>query len=198
VFRALGPLDRIVQAAGRCNREGKRPVMESRVVVFRPAEGGAPRGSYRVAMDVANRLLRQQPELHDPGVYEEFFRQAYAQDDTDARRVQRLREELDFPGVAEKMRLIEDETVSVLVRYEPAGDEYDRILHAIRSNGEMTRALWQKAQPFLVSVPRWDFEEFQKRGLVVEEAPDFWRWLAGYDPIRGIIDARVEPGELVV
>ena len=34
VFRELAGLDSIVQAAGRCNREGRRSVDESRVIVF--------------------------------------------------------------------------------------------------------------------------------------------------------------------
>ena len=56
VYRALGPLDSIVQAAGRCNREGRLPD-KGRVVVFRPMDAMLPGGVYRVATDITARLL---------------------------------------------------------------------------------------------------------------------------------------------
>jgi CRISPR-associated endonuclease/helicase Cas3 len=51
VWRALGPLDSIVQVAGRCNREGRLAAGE--VHIFRPADHKLPGDVYRVATDQA-------------------------------------------------------------------------------------------------------------------------------------------------
>ena len=63
VFRAEAPLDAIIQAAGRCNREG-RLEERGRVVVFRPPDDSAPQGVYRSGRDIA-RVIRNLPDF-DP------------------------------------------------------------------------------------------------------------------------------------
>ena len=72
VMRATGPLDRIVQAGGRCNREGllSRP---GEVIIFKPCQEHAPKGAYATAIANANRIL-DEPEcdLHGPSIFEKY------------------------------------------------------------------------------------------------------------------------------
>ena len=75
-FRALGPLDSIIQTAGRCNREG-RHAEPCPVVVFRPADGGLPAGSLWQREAEHREFLARHPdasiELHLPAFYAALF-----------------------------------------------------------------------------------------------------------------------------
>jgi CRISPR-associated endonuclease/helicase Cas3 len=109
VLRAYGPLDSIVQSAGRCNREGK--LEEGRVVVFRPAEAGAlPGQDYRTATQQAANMLQRRGkralDLHDPGVFREYFSRLYQILPTDAAGIQDVRARFDYQEVAQDFRLI--------------------------------------------------------------------------------------------
>lgn len=123
VMRAIGPLDSVIQAAGRCNREGR--LQRGRVVVFRPADGGVPPGAYRTGTDVTGSLFRRGGlDPNDPQISSEYFRLLFTSVETDRERIQPLREALNYPKVAEKFRMIKDETESVVItRY---GTDEDR------------------------------------------------------------------------
>ena len=87
VLRAFGPLDRIVQAAGRCNREGE--LASGRVVVFDPEEGKLPGRAYRSATDICRNLLSQSDfNFNDPNSYQRFFQSLYQVVETDKENVQ--------------------------------------------------------------------------------------------------------------
>lgn len=76
VFRALAPLDSIIQASGRCNRHGsgKRGL----VYVFEPSGGSAERIYGSVHIDVARSFLGKQPRrFTEPelrGLLAEYYR----------------------------------------------------------------------------------------------------------------------------
>lgn len=200
VLRALGPLDRVVQAAGRCNREGLRDADSSRVALFQPAEGSAPRGSYQVALTAAERMLRAGPDLHDPELYDRYFREVFRADDTDAGKVQDARRRFAFPEVSDAMRLITDDTQPVLVRYRPADSDVTELLERVRTARRVSRSQWRELQPFLVSIRRRDFQRYQRDHMAIEVIPGsgLWEWLGGYDSVRGIQEVERDPADLIL
>jgi CRISPR-associated endonuclease/helicase Cas3 len=75
VWRAEAGLDQIAQAAGRCNREGRRPQNESLVTVFRPAEFKAPREIAQLSGDFA-RIAGRHNDLLSVDAIRDFFGEA--------------------------------------------------------------------------------------------------------------------------
>ncbi len=148
VYRALGGLDSIVQAAGRCNREGH--LEKGHVVVFRAATS-PPRGTPRRAMEVTETLLREaggRLDPSDPEVFENYFRMLYLVENQDLKRIQTLRQEFNFATVGHEFRLIEDGfTQSIVVPY----GEAEKHLQALRLK-EPKRETLRGIQRFIVNI----------------------------------------------
>ncbi|WP_426755632.1 CRISPR-associated endonuclease Cas3'' [Myxococcus sp. Y35] len=150
VFRGLGGLDSLAQAAGRCNREGLLEGL-GELRVYEP-ETQPPRGVPRAAQDVTRGLLEQSPDLDlfAPESFQQYFERLYATRRLDEKGIQSLREKLHFAEVARAFKLVEDDwSASVVVPY---GD-CEPLLEALRERGpsrERLRAL----QRFTVTVPR--------------------------------------------
>ncbi|MCC7261353.1 MAG: CRISPR-associated endonuclease Cas3'' [Candidatus Latescibacteria bacterium] len=164
VYRALGGLDSMVQAAGRCNREGKRD--KGRVVIFR-APTIPPAGTPRKALEVATSLLKEHEgnlNPDNPELFEDYFRRLYFAANLDSRAIQAHRAEFKFATVGHEFKLIEDGfTYSVVVPYSEAGER----LRDLRQQGphrETLRAL----QPFLVSVYPDAFNKLYQAGALEE------------------------------
>jgi CRISPR-associated endonuclease/helicase Cas3 len=159
VYRAMGPLDRIVQVAGRCNRNG---LMDEpgEVVVIEPQTGGSPKGSYRTGLEEARLLLsRHDPEdLHRPELYREYYQRLFAGIDLDKKKIQEVRRLLNFPEVASRYRLIEEDTVPVVVNYEVAEDRVRDWQMA------PSRETWRSLQPYLVNLYTRDEQRFAAEG----------------------------------
>jgi CRISPR-associated endonuclease/helicase Cas3 len=201
VLRATGPLDRIVQTAGRCNREGKLPV--GKIVVFEPATGKLPPGVYKSATATSRTLLaRSGFAFDDPTIYQEYFSSLYQVVETDAKGIQTLRKSLDYPQVAERFRMIDDDTVPVVVCYrgpDSADDKIDRLRSYVQhQEGQLPRWLLRQLQPYLVNIRTRLLDHYQKDGLLHELTPGLWEWLGKYDQVRGLSVANRDPEELVV
>jgi CRISPR-associated endonuclease/helicase Cas3 len=188
VYRAMGPLDRIVQAAGRCNREGRLNQL-GRVVIFEPSEGSKPPGDeYGKAIGKTRSLIQaedfQEQKLHEPGIFQEYFRNIYplianTNSELDVKGVQGLRKSWNFRDVGETFKLIEDDSVPVVVVYDREVEARIRLIES--------RGVWSsdraKLQPYVVNLPRYVFNQTKAKK---EIADNLWQWTGSYDPIRGI------------
>ena len=197
VLRAVGPLDRIVQAAGRCNREGRLEQL-GRVVIFDPAEGSSPPGIYRTGIETAASLLATGCDLHDPRTYETYFHRLFQAADLDSKRIQEVRRTFDFPAVAQKFRMIEDDSVPAVVRPEGHAREVDRLLALIRGQEEVSRWVFRRLQPYLVSIRSRLLPDYEKNGLLREVVPGLYEWLGAYDRVRGLLEEERAREELVI
>jgi CRISPR-associated endonuclease/helicase Cas3 len=164
VYRALGGLDSIVQAAGRCNREGRLEI--GHVVVFRAATS-PPRGTPRRAMEVTESLLREAGgtlDPCDPNLFENYFRMLYLAENQDVKRIQTLRQEFNFASVGREFRLIEDGfTQSVIVPYGKA----EECLRDLRFKGPRRETL-RSLQRFIVNIYPDTFAKFNRAGAMEE------------------------------
>ena len=149
VVREMAGLDSIVQAAGRCNREGEREG-PAPVSVFRPAEG--MRGRFSAQAGHAESVLRNLEEGGDPFSPEairHYFRLHYwLQPSLDKKDVLR---HLDSPGLewrfreAERLfKLIDNQSMRpVIVPWDDRAAELLRRLHFAEHPGGVLRELQQ-------------------------------------------------------
>ena len=200
VLRALGPLDRIVQAAGRCNREGK--LERGRVIIFRTEEGRTPPGAYSTGTGVAEMLLAETGiNLHAPELYQRYFKGLYQRVNLDNKQIQDQRQHYNFEEVARRYRYIADDGLPVVVPYErtlPDGTVLDRALGDLQDKRGNPRDLWRKLQPFLLNIRRWDLEQLERQALVVPVTESLYRWTGKYDKDLGIGRRLPNPESLVV
>ncbi len=179
VYRAIAPLDRIVQAAGRCNREGK--LNQGNVIVFQPEEGKVPPGEYRKAVDETIRLLkRKNLDWDDPSIFAEYFQSLYQGLETDGKEIQKYRISLDYPEVAARFKLIPDDTNPVAIAYD---DRAIKIIQRIKQRGLKSADL-KALQPYLVNLRSREFKQTEE--LREQIAAGIWVWNGNYDSIKGI------------
>ena len=192
VLRAMGPLDRIVQAGGRCNREGLLAC--GKVIVFEPADGHTPRGSYATAIAEARTMIAgTNANLHDPGVFDAYFRRLWQDCNLDVPKIQTSRGRLDYPEVAEKFKMIDDATMPVIVQYGEPGPE--EALNAVRAKGSIAGGDWRNLQLYAVNIYRYRFEQHVKEGLVEEVLDGLYLWKGGYHARKGIAQESADPAD---
>lgn len=161
VLRALGPLDAIAQAAGRCNRNGLLP--EKGIVrVFLPEDEGYPKGAYEAATKVTRILLLdrgpERMDLQSQELFEEYYKKFYDLTGFATGERGKTKDLLDFIGqldfeeTAKLYRLIDQDAINVVVPWDP--ETFQALRDDLREAGRLSTRWVRRARPHAVNLYR--------------------------------------------
>ncbi len=188
VYRALGGMDSIAQAGGRCNREGRLDG-KGRVVIFLPPDP-SPKGFLLQGENTAKEMLQTRDmETLKPNDFTDYFRLFYAKTHTfDTADFQRHlldnagKFQFQFRTFDKNFRLIDNTAYrSIIVRYEGEQKNSSKLIEQLRYAGP-SRNLLRKLQRFSVSVPAYTVEQLRRKGMVedmegyvVQTSPELYK-----------------------
>ena len=177
VYRAMSGLDSIVQAGGRCNREGKRPA-PGEVYVFSLSDGGRAFGAIAQGQDATRFLLDNDKEHTRPNMplelIEAYYDRYYASiesfdtkdiaeslyDEDEAKRWR-----FDFQQASEDFQLIDNVDRDLFVPYGKGKELLEGLQkHTLYLNHRTLKEL----QQYHVAISKWRYEELEEARLLSE------------------------------
>ena len=187
VYRQIAGLDSMIQAAGRCNREGKRKWSESMFYIFDLEETRAVQ-SQRQQIDVSEGVLQDYSDISDLKAITDYFTRLYHYRGTSLDKKKIMDEfqkmECNFAKVAKEFKLIEENTKTIFINREP---ETEELLQELRLKG-ITKERMRKAGQYCVQVYDNEksgnsfFDKLNGAGMlrpISEELQDFYELAAG-------------------
>lgn len=164
VFRQEAGLDSILQAAGRCNREGK--LKSGTTYVFSLS---AEHNLYGCIKD-ANQARLNMTNITDwfaPDAMTEYFRQLYCRKETfdrkDIKNFLYKNTELCFEEASKEFRLIEDNGKSIVINYKDSMELIDRL-----KREDITYSLIKQLAQYSVNIHERDFRKLLSYGAIEE------------------------------
>ena len=171
VMRAEAGLDSVAQAAGRCNREGKRPSENSFVWIFAPEEQWkAP--PELAAQAAVMRLTADSfsDDLLSTQAVAAYFAELYQLkgSELDNKKILKIHNDtgqsLDFPfqTIADKFRMIESHMQPLIIPFDNEAENLISSLHHADHIGGLLR----KLQPYTVQIPEKALAALYKAGRI--------------------------------
>lgn len=152
LYRALAPLEAIIQAAGRCNRNGG--TNSGHVCVFIPNETHRyPDSHYEHGAIVVGTMHAHQPiDIHDPECIRTYYTQLFGafRGDTKSQALKNAIEERDFCKVSQTYRLIDQQGFQIIVPYQECSELFSKIRSEALQTG-LTKSLLRQAAPLTIT-----------------------------------------------
>jgi CRISPR-associated helicase Cas3/CRISPR-associated endonuclease Cas3-HD len=176
VYRALAGIDSIAQAAGRCNREGRRALGD--VFVFTP-ESGLPPGWFQSMAELGEDVMGEYDNPLAPEAIRHFFDMRYGLEKNldkanilvGIRNGKRFNDHsYKFKKIERDYKLIKDNQISVIIPYDDTARE---ILRQAQDT-MFTAKYLRKLQRYTVSIYSYEFKVLQDRGFIREPKPGMY------------------------
>ena len=164
VYRQEAGLDSVLQAAGRCNREGKLDMATTHV--FSLSKEHNLHGCIKDANDARLNMINVN-DWFAPETMTEYFRQLYCRKETfDKKDIKTLLykpKEMCFAEAAKEFRLIEETGTTVYVNM----DESLELVERLKSDG-ITYSLMKQLSQYSVNIHKRDFLKLWSYGAIEE------------------------------
>lgn len=171
VMRAEAGLDSVAQAAGRCNREGKRLAEESFVWIFQPEVQWKAPAELGLLSGVMRSVVRQYADdLLSVEAISSYFSEIYQLKgaELDQPRILDMHykagNSLDFPfqKIANKFQMIKTHMQPLII---PFDDDAERLIDSLR-HADQIGGLLRKLQPYTVQIPESALDALLKAGRI--------------------------------
>ena len=202
VFRQEAGLDSILQAAGRCNREGKNKL--GHTFVFKldhcPIKG--------TLSDAINAFKMFKQDNYDdwlsPSAMYDYYKWLYKEADFDKEHI--LEEcgwdkkeycpAINFETIHNKFKLIENDGVGIVV----LTNNNKELLQQIKAEGHLEQLKLRKLGKYTVNICRRDFENLLSQGLLEELIPGIYQTINinQYDQNVGLVFDNIFLNELLI
>lgn len=166
VYRELAGVDSMIQAAGRCNREGKRDALGSFACYFQLEESRMVPGQEQ-QIDTAKQVIRRYEDIASLDAVQEYFTRLY-QFKGSALDKKNILEEFQkgrfaFAAVGKEFKLIEQNTKTILI---PAQERAKAIAEELKFKGA-SKKLIREAGKYCVNVYDNLFRKMYDAGMFV-------------------------------
>lgn len=196
VFRAMAPLEAVIQSAGRCNREGNLGDLGGKVFLFKLQDGSMPDKTYAACAGHAEELIKQDiNQLQGHTIFNKYYVQViHLYVDPDKYGINEARKQFNFETVNDAYHIIENATEGLFV-YNYS-DESRQLLHSLEHKEFLSRNDYRKMQTYTVQVYRHFI--LQNISMCKTMPQGFKVWYGNYDRETGISVAPIEADKLIL